>query len=210
MSSPLSGRRGQAARNDEAILDAARRVFLRDPAAPVSAVAREADVGMSAIYRRFAGKEQLLQRICADGLRQFIAVADEALALDDPWEAFTRFLGGVVDADVHSLTVRLAGTFDPDDELARLSQEAERKQVALLGAAQDAGVVRPDVELNDLAMLLEQLSAVRLAGPDRTRDLRRRYLALHLDALRPAAATAPLPGDAPTGAELGARWQRRG
>ena len=45
---PLSGRRAQAARNDEVILAAARTVFVADPGAPVSAVAEEAGVGMSA------------------------------------------------------------------------------------------------------------------------------------------------------------------
>src|SRR5215211_7459340 len=39
---PLSGRRAQAARNDERILDAAREVFLADPGAPISAVAEHA------------------------------------------------------------------------------------------------------------------------------------------------------------------------
>lgn len=210
MSTSLSGRRGQAARNDEAILAAAREVFLHDPAAPVAAVARAAGVGMSALYRRFPGKEQMLQRLCADGLREFIAVADEALTVDDPWRAFVQFLDGVVVADVHSLTVQLAGTFEPDEELGRLSQEAQELQATIVGTAHRAGVLRKDFELNDVAMLLEQLAAVRLGDPQRTRELRRRYLALHVAALRPEAATAPLPGAAPTGAELGARWQRRG
>ena len=49
---PMSGRKAQAARNDEVILDAARAVFVADPGAPVSAVADAAGVGMSALYRR--------------------------------------------------------------------------------------------------------------------------------------------------------------
>ena len=36
---PLSGRRAQAARNDQLILDSARAVFIADPAAPITAVA---------------------------------------------------------------------------------------------------------------------------------------------------------------------------
>ncbi len=209
MTAPLSGRRGQAARNDEAILAAARDVLLRDPAAPVSAVARAAGVGMSALYRRFPTKEQMLQRLCADGLRQFIAIAEEALTEDDPWRAFVGFVEGIVIADVHSLTVQLAGTFEPDEELGRLAQESQVQQARIVANAHDADVLRRDFELNDVAMLLEQLAAVRLDDAERTRDLRRRYLALHLDALRPGAATVPLPGSAPTDAELGARWQRR-
>jgi hypothetical protein len=44
-SPPLSGRRAQAARNDERILDAARIVFIADLHAPISAVAKHAGIG---------------------------------------------------------------------------------------------------------------------------------------------------------------------
>jgi AcrR family transcriptional regulator len=65
---PLSGRRAQAARNDERILEAARAVFLADPGAPISEVAKQAKVGIGALYRRFASKEEVLRRLSSDGL----------------------------------------------------------------------------------------------------------------------------------------------
>ena len=46
-------------------------VFLRDPSAPMSAVAEEAGVGVGGLYRRYASKDELLQKLCGDGLRQF-------------------------------------------------------------------------------------------------------------------------------------------
>ena len=88
---PMSGRRAEAARNDERILDAARAVFVADPAAPIAAVAEQAGVGISALYRRYASKEELLRRLCADGLVAYLAAAEEALADEgDPWEALGR------------------------------------------------------------------------------------------------------------------------
>ena len=63
----LSGRRGQAARNDEVILAAARDVFLADPKAPIAAVAERAGVGISALYRRYASKDDLLRTLCSTG-----------------------------------------------------------------------------------------------------------------------------------------------
>ena len=48
--SSVSGRRAQAARNDEKILASARAVFIDDPDAPITAVAKHAGVGISAIY----------------------------------------------------------------------------------------------------------------------------------------------------------------
>src|SRR5882724_4942966 len=114
---PLNGRRAQAMRNDRLILDAARTVFLRDPGAPIAAVAQQAGVGISALYRRYAGKDELLRSLCADGLRRFIEVGEACLRdIDDPWLAFAGFLTGLVEQDVHSLTVQLAGTFTPTEE----------------------------------------------------------------------------------------------
>src|SRR6187551_1452992 len=124
MSTPLSGRKAQAARNDEAILAAARTVFMRSPEAPIAAVAQAAGIGISALYRRFAGKEDLLITLCTDGLRRFIAVAERAAQLPDPWESFAAFVEGVIEEDTHSLTVHLAGTFTPTPELSALAQQA--------------------------------------------------------------------------------------
>src|SRR5258707_706780 len=113
----LPGRKSQAARNDGVILAAARNVFLEDPKAPIAAVAGRAGVGISALYRRYAGKEDMLRKLCHDGLRTFITEAEDADGLNDGWEAFTHFLRGIVDADVHSLTVHLAGTFTSTPEM---------------------------------------------------------------------------------------------
>src|SRR3954449_6908149 len=102
MTSTLPGRQRQAARNDETILTAAREVFLADPKAPISAVAERAGVGISALYRRYPGKEDLLRTLCHDGLRRYLAEAEAALDADDPVAGLRGFLERVVLADVHS------------------------------------------------------------------------------------------------------------
>lgn len=202
----MSGRRAEAARNDGLILEAAREVFIADPEAPISAVAERAGVGIGALYRRYGSKEELLRRLSADGLRVYIATVEEALADEgDPWGAFTNFMGRVVDADVHSLTLRLAGTFTPTEELYRDSRRAQELNVRLFERTRDAGAIRPDVEVDDIALLLEQLAAVRVAGEERTRQLRHRYLALFLDALH-APSGSPLPGPPPSWEEINRRW----
>jgi AcrR family transcriptional regulator len=207
----LSGRKAEAARNDRAILDAAREVFLRDPGAPISAVAHAAGVGVGALYRRYASKEVLLQTLCADGLHQFVAIAEGALAADVPAAAaFTQFIEGIIDSDVHALTAALAGTFTPTEELHALAADAGVLGERVFRRAQAAGALRADLRATDLPMLFEQITAIRLGGPPRTAELRRRYLALLLDALRPAAAGAPLPGSPPSGAELAQRWRAGG
>ena len=68
----MSGRRREAARNDHAILDAARAVFIADPTASIAAVAERAGVGHSALYRRYPSKQNLLRQLCREGLRAYI------------------------------------------------------------------------------------------------------------------------------------------
>jgi len=205
-SRPLSGRRAEAARNDQRILDAARAVFVADLGAPIAAVAEHAGVGIGALYRRYASKEELLRRLCADGLEAYIAAASEALADDgDPWEAFARFMRRVVDADTHSLTSRLAGTFTPTEELNRDAGIAQELNERLFERTRAAGAIRPDLDVNDLSMVFEQVASVRLGDAGRTSQLRHRYLALLLEAMHAPPAT-PLPGPPPTWQELTARW----
>ncbi|MFI6129780.1 TetR/AcrR family transcriptional regulator [Micromonospora sp. NPDC051141] len=207
-SPPLAGRRAQAARNDETILAAARAVFLDDPKAPIAAVAERAGVGISALYRRYAGKEDLLRKLCHDGLRRFVAAAEEAAAEPDDWAALAGFLEHVVDADVHSLTVHLAGTFTPTEEMGHAAVRANELVDALVGRARDAGRLRPDVVTQDVGLLLEGCAAIRVPDPDRTRQLRRRHLAVLLAGLTAEGPT--LPGPPPAAGELDWRWRSVG
>ena len=182
---PLNGRRAQAARNDELILTAARTVFAADPSAPIAAVAEHAGVGISAVYRRCASKEELLRRLCTDAVRLYNAEADAALADGgDGWTVFRRFMGRVVAADLYALTLRLAGTFTPDPELRHEALRAQELSTRLFERTRAAGVIRPDIVLDDIALIFEQVAAIRIADEDRTLRLRERCLALMLDALR--------------------------
>jgi len=204
----LNGRRSQAARNDQRILEAARAVFIADPGAPISAVAARAGVGIGALYRRYCSKEELLRQLSRDGLCRYIAEAEAALANDgDPWDAFAQFMRRIVEADTHSLTLRLAGTYTPTDDLYREAARAQELNLRLFQRTKSAGAIRADVVVDDIALLLEQLAAIRVGNRNRTGQLRQRYLALLLDALHTPSA-APLPGPAPSWEEISRRWDR--
>jgi AcrR family transcriptional regulator len=208
MTAPMSGRRAQAARNDERILEAAREVFVADPNAPIAAVAQRAEVGISALYRRYASKEELLQRLALDGLKRYIAEAEAAVADEgDPWEAFATFMRRSLDAGASSLSRRLAGTFTPTDELNEAGRHGYAVTQRLLDRTKTAGALRAEVEVGDLALIFELLQALQVGDPERARALRHRYLALVLDALR-APAGEPLPGPAPSWQEISGRWDR--
>jgi len=203
---PLRGRQAQAARNDEAILAAARDVFLADPDAPIAAVAEQAGVGIGALYHRYSGKEELLRTLCRNGQELYLAEARRALELDaGPWDAYTEFLRRIVAADTHGLTTRLAGRFTPTPEMFQLGEQMQELGTELLSKAQAAGGLRSDVTFLDVGYLLELLSMLRVGDAVRTAAVRQRHLALIIDGLR-AGSTNPLPGDPPTWQEQTQRW----
>jgi AcrR family transcriptional regulator len=206
---PLSGRRREAARNDVEILDAARAVFLDDPSSPISAVATRAKVGISALYRRYPSKEDLLRELARDGLVRYIAELERALADDrDPWTVYAGCLTRILDGGSQALAQRLAGTFTPTPDLAGLAQRAAGLAGKVHHQAQRQGALRDDVSPSDIVLLLETLSEIKLPGDDGGHALRRRYLALLLQALR-APGAGPLPGRPADPAEARARWQAR-
>ena len=110
----------------------------------------------------------------------------------------------VVDADTHSLTSRLAGTFTPTDELNRDATTAQQLNQRLFERTRASGAIRPDLDVNDLSMVFEQLASIRLGDEARTASSATATGPL-LEAMRGPSAT-PLPGPPPTWQELTARW----
>jgi len=122
---PMSGRQAEAARNDQRILDSARAVFVNDPGAPITAVAKHAGVGISALYTRYGSKEELLRTLCTDGL---VIVTNETQTAiervnrgEDRWAVFTDFMRHLVEADTSSMTRAFAGKFAPTPEMFALA-----------------------------------------------------------------------------------------
>jgi AcrR family transcriptional regulator len=206
---PLSGRRREAARNDVEILDAARSVFLEDPSAPISAVAARAKVGISALYRRYPSKEDLLRELARDGLVRYITELEAALAdTRDPWTVYSDCLARILDGGSQALAQRLAGTFTPTPDLSALAGRAGALAHEVHLTAQRQRALREDVSPLDIVFLLEWLSAITLPGDDGGRALRHRYLGLLLQALR-APGLGPLPGPPATPDEIAGRWNPR-
>src|SRR5437870_12634386 len=81
---PLSGRQAEAARNDQRILESARAVFVADPGAPITAVAKHAGVGISALYTRYGSKEELLRTLCTGGPQTFVRETEAAIGRAQP------------------------------------------------------------------------------------------------------------------------------
>jgi AcrR family transcriptional regulator len=204
---PLSGRLAEAARNDQRILDSARAVFVADPGAPITAVAKHAGVGISALYTRYPSKEDLLRKLSADGLALFLVQVEAGLEAVrgglDHWQAFSQFMRNCVDADTSTLTLALAGKFTPTPDMYELASRSNALSVEFFEMIRD--VLRPDVDVNDLGVVFEMAAAIRFKSPERTRLLRHRYLAMLLDGLR-ASERGELPGPPPAWQEISERW----
>jgi len=200
------GRQAEAAVNDGLILQAAREVLTVEPDAPMAEIAARAGVGIGSLYRRFPSKEALAYRLCLDGMSALADLARRTIEVidDDPWGHFVAFIGDAVDAGAGSLR-GLAGTFEADDDLNHVAQQMSRLIGEVLQRAQAAGAVRDDINANDVGRFWEMLRAIRVADPDRSDALRRRYIALFIPAFR-APAESPLPGPPPTWQEIAAAW----
>ena len=204
---PMSGRQAEAARNDQRILDSARAVFVADPGAPITAVAKHAGVGISALYTRYASKEELLRKLCTDGL---VIVAGETEAAiervkggEDRWQVFADFMRHLSDADTSSMTRAFAGKFAPTPEMFALANRSSELMDEFFALIRD--VLRPDLAIHDVSLAFELVAAIKFASPERTAELRHRYLALILDGMR-ARDRAELPGPPPGWQELSERW----
>ena len=77
-----------------------------------------------------------------------------------------------------------------------MSERAAELNARIVERTKAEGGLRADVAIDDLSLILEQVSSIRLGGGARTRELRRRYLELFLDGLR-SNGKGQLPGPPP-------------
>ena len=85
--------RADAKRNRERLVAAARDLFASAGLdVSVREVARHAGVGVGTLYRHFPAREDLVDAVLQDAFDELVASAEAALAEQDPWTGFTRFI----------------------------------------------------------------------------------------------------------------------
>jgi AcrR family transcriptional regulator len=190
-------RRADAQRNGQRVLDAAVEVFDAEGlGAPMEAVAHRAGVGVGTVYRHFPTKDDLVRSVISLVCERLLTSAETAQADADAGQGFRAFFATMLEFQVQhrGLAEEMASQMELDVTTVRLKESLRTAIGALLQRAQDAGAVRPDVGVTDIAMLLSGMAqAVRLAEGEP--DLRQRYLEVLLDGLSPVGAR-PLPGSA--------------
>src|SRR3954447_6512952 len=85
--------RRDAERNRQRILAAARKLIAeRGLGVGYEEIAREADVGVGTVYRRFPSRDELFHELFYDRVDAVVGLAEEALAVEDPWEGLCQFM----------------------------------------------------------------------------------------------------------------------
>ena len=149
----------------------------------------------------FALLDTVVPDVIADRIDAMVAVAENACAAPDPWLAFVSYLEYAAQTmadDVGLRQLMMFATYG-HDQVAYARQKMRPVVSKLVRRAQQAGQLREDFSATDVPLIAFMLaSAAEYAGPVEP-ELWRRYLALIIDALRPARDCAsPLPARALT------------
>jgi AcrR family transcriptional regulator len=177
-------KRADARRNYEKVLAAAREAFAEGgESTALEEIARRAGVGIGTLYRNFPNRQALVEALYLEEVEEVCRSASEQLEGADPWEAlngwFERFVGYVATKQV--LAAELVNYLGRDAQLFRASRAALWEAgEPLLKRAQEAGVVRPDVEIGDVMHMVMGIAKVPAADPEQTRHI----LRIALDGLR--------------------------
>ena len=184
--------RADARRNRDRILAAARVAFAESGLdAQMEDLARRAGVGVGTVYRHFPTKEALVGALVDDYFAGLAGQAQEALAVEDPWEAFSGYMWRAAELLGEN---RALSQVTADGQMREAARRAGLDETVgeLIARAQRAGVLRADVGIEDVPMIMCSIGRVQMLGAGPGADGWRRHLAIMLDGLR-AAAASPLP-----------------
>jgi AcrR family transcriptional regulator len=175
-------KRADARRNYERILTAARKAFAEGgESTSLEEIARQSGVGIGTLYRHFPSRQVLLETLYVNEVHEVCRSASQRD--DDPWNALSVWCQGLIGylTTKRALAQELLKYLDED---AALFQECRRTVYAagepLLECAQDAGVVRPDVEFSDVLQMLAGISRMPANDPDQVEHV----VHIALDGLR--------------------------
>lgn len=160
-------KRADALRNYEKLIGAARSAFAEDGVSTsLEDVARRAEVGIGTLYRHFPSRQALLEAVYLDELHAFCDSAPQAAELPS-WEALIGWLRGFVAylATKRALADELMSYIDSDAELFQACRtELYAAGGPLLERAQQAGVVRTDIDFTELIQMVGGIA--KISGMD--------------------------------------------
>ncbi len=184
--------RADAARNREAIVDAARAVFAEQGLeAPLDEIAKRAGTGNATLYRRFPTRGDLVAAVFAEQMAAHVEAVETALADDDPWNGFASYIETVAAMQARDRGIADLVTMDVSGapEIEELRSRAYDGVVRLVGRAQEAGVLRQDFTDQDVVLLLMANAGLVERAHGIPAEASARLIHLLLDGFRAQAAT---------------------
>ncbi|GAU65118.1 putative TetR family transcriptional regulator [Streptomyces sp. NBRC 110611] len=179
--------RADARRNYERLLTEARTAFTEHGTdTSLEDIARRAGVGIGTLYRHFPNRTALMGAVFQSEVDALLAYAKELADAPQPCAALVDWLRAII---AHASTYRglsralMSASTDESSGMARCSMPMREAGGALLARAQQAGAVRPDVNINDLMQLTNGIALAVEESPDDPR-LADRLLTLTLSGLK--------------------------
>jgi AcrR family transcriptional regulator len=176
-------KRADARRNYENLLAAARVAFTEDDAeTSLEDIARRAGVGIGTLYRHFPTRQDLIEAVYVDEVEALSRSALE-LAQLPAWEALDGWLHGFVGyvGTKQALANELFAYSGPAAEIfANCRAALYAAGGPLLERAQDAGIVRDDLDIGDVLHLVSGIAKISTPDPAQMD----RLLDVALDGLR--------------------------
>lgn len=162
--------RADARRNREAIVAAADDLFRSDGMAlQMEEVAQRAGLGVGTVYRHFPTKEALTVELVQCRMATTIGRAEETMQACDSATAVRRFiqdLAAMMGEDIglrESFQVQVVAD-SKLDECVYFRQDLHERKLAIMERAQQAGVVRGDLTLEDFDALMCGMGQAIVAG----------------------------------------------
>jgi len=184
----MATERADARRNRARLVDAARAVFRQGGATvQLADVARAAGVGVATVHRHFPTREALLETLAREHFAELIEIAGRADANADPFEAVAELVRGLLDAELgqHAMATVLTASVDVEPATTQARARLDAAVAAVLGRAQQAQRVRPEVSASDLRRLVGGIVLAQDHRDPAARDHAHRQLVIILDGLRP-------------------------
>jgi AcrR family transcriptional regulator len=175
-----------AERNRGRIIDAATSAFARHGLdVSLEEVAEEAGVGIGTIYRRFAGRDELIGACFERRLAEYATAAEEALGAADGWTGFRQYVERVcaMQAADRGLADVLNRALPNAKSLEAHRTRGYELSVRLIERAQAEGSLRRDVVAEDLALLFMANAGVIEVTWGAAPDAWRRFVTIFLDGL---------------------------
>lgn len=177
--------RSDARDNREQILAAAREAFAREGVdVPIREIARRAGVGPATVYRHFPTKDALQTEAFDHQLSNCEEILRTGLAHDDPRKGLRYAITELM--SMHATDRGFAHAFTSEQfgspAFGKRRRHSIRLASELTQRAKRAGVIRPDVTLDDLVLVLAANAGLRAESAAARMRASRRLAALTLRA----------------------------